>query len=77
MGGIRPPPIRVDNYEKGGVPSDVSPIGGSNNDFSIKLPTTPFLSDGMSSSRPTSPNPGHTRVSSSRNVSGGSFLEKE
>ncbi|KAJ5733917.1 hypothetical protein N7493_002703 [Penicillium malachiteum] len=76
-GGVRPPPIRVDNYEKDRTPDDTSPADGSPNEFSIKLPTTPFLSDGMSSSRPTSPNPGHTRVSSNRNVSGSSYFEKQ
>ncbi|KAJ5088801.1 hypothetical protein N7456_012417 [Penicillium angulare] len=73
----RPPPIHIDNYEKNGSLDDGSPVGGSPNDFSIKLPTTPFLSDGMSSSRPTSPNPGHARVSSSRNVSASNYFEKQ
>lgn len=74
--GKIPPPIRVDSYEKNGN-EDGSPVAPLN-DFSIKLPTSPFLSsDGRSSSRPTSPNPGHTRVSSSRNVSSSSYFEKE
>ncbi|KAJ5659837.1 hypothetical protein N7507_006288 [Penicillium longicatenatum] len=77
IGVARPPPIRVDNYEKGGSLNDDSPISNSPNDFSIKLPSTPFLSDGMSSSRPTSPNPGHARVGSSRNVSTSSQFTKE
>ncbi|KAJ5679817.1 Nucleotide-sugar transporter [Penicillium macrosclerotiorum] len=63
VGGVRPPPIRVDAYEKDSGNGNGSPVNGSTNDFSIKLPSTPFLSDGMSSSRPTSPNPGHTRSS--------------
>ncbi|KAJ5136049.1 hypothetical protein N7448_004603 [Penicillium atrosanguineum] len=74
--GKIPPPIRVDSYEKEGG-GDGSPVAPPN-DFSIKLPSSPFLSsDGMSSSRPTSPNPGQTRVSSSRNVSSSSYFEKE
>ncbi|KAJ5637865.1 hypothetical protein N7490_007744 [Penicillium lividum] len=76
MGVTRPPPIRVDNYEKGTL-DDSSPVSNSPNDFSIKLPSTPFLSDGMSSSRPTSPNPGHARMNSSRNVSASDYFEKE
>ncbi|KAJ5231809.1 uncharacterized protein N7469_006397 [Penicillium citrinum] len=74
--GIRPPPIRVDAHEKDGAADSGSPASTSPNEFSIKLPSTPFLSDGLSSSRPTSPNPSHTRVSSSRNVSGSSYFEK-
>ncbi|KAL4892691.1 nucleotide-sugar transporter-domain-containing protein [Aspergillus ambiguus] len=70
----RPPPIRVDRYEKDSKSDDTSPASATAgaNDFSIKLPTTPFLSDaGLSSSRPTSP--GHARVSSARSGSGGYF----
>lgn len=75
--GGRPPPIRVDAYEKDSGADSGSPVSNSPNEFSIKLPSTPFLSDGLSSSRPTSPNPGHTRVSSSRNVRKSSYFEKE
>ncbi|KAF7522053.1 hypothetical protein PCG10_007677 [Penicillium crustosum] len=75
VGSLRPPPIRIDAYEKDAVGPDGSPVAPPN-DFSIKLPTSPFLSDGMSSSRPTSPAPGHTRVSSSRNASASYFDEK-
>lgn len=75
MGSLRPPPIRIDAYEKDLAGPDGSPVAPPN-DFSIKLPTSPFLSDGMSSSRPTSPAPGHTRVSSSRNASASYFDEK-
>ncbi|CDM37864.1 hypothetical protein DTO013E5_6375 [Penicillium roqueforti] len=75
MGALRPPPIRIDAYEKDPAGDEGSPVVPSN-DFSIKLPTSPFLSDGMSSSRPTSPAPGHTRVSSSRNASANYFDEK-
>lgn len=64
----RPPPIRIDSYEKDTIGENNSPPA---NDFSIKLPTTPFMSEGMSSSRPTSP--GSARLSSARNVSGGYF----
>ncbi|KAJ5949407.1 hypothetical protein N7454_000991 [Penicillium verhagenii] len=42
-GLARPPPIRVDNYEKGGGFEDGSPVSNSPNDFSIKLPPTPLL----------------------------------
>ncbi|EYE91022.1 putative UDP-galactose transporter [Aspergillus ruber CBS 135680] len=72
MQGGRPPPIRIDSYEKEalGQESPVSPP----NEISIKLPTTPFLSDaGLSTSRPTSP--GQVRISSSRNASGSYFDE--
>ncbi|KXG53178.1 Nucleotide-sugar transporter [Penicillium griseofulvum] len=65
MGASRPPPIRIDAYEKDPAGPDGSPVAPPN-DFSIKLPTSPFLSDGMSSSRPTSPAPGHTRLPSQR-----------
>ncbi|KAJ6162773.1 hypothetical protein N7497_002752 [Penicillium chrysogenum] len=75
MGASRPPPIRIDAYEKDPAGPEGSPVAPPN-DFSIKLPTSPFLSDGMSSSRPTSPAPGHTRVSSSRNASASYFDEK-
>ncbi|KAJ5606508.1 hypothetical protein N7510_009289 [Penicillium lagena] len=75
-GSIRPPPIQVDSYEKDSTGEQGSPVSNSPNDFSIKLPSTPFLSDGMSSSRPNSPGPGHTRVSSSRNVSASNYLDK-
>jgi len=74
-GGMRPPPIRIDNYEKDSGHDNESPVGGRPDEISIKLPTTPFLSDGMSSSRPASPNPG--RVSTSRNTSGAHYFEKE
>jgi UDP-sugar transporter A1/2/3 len=74
--GKIPPPIRVDTYEKDGGDTE-SPVVPSSNDFSIKLPSSPSLSGGVSTSRPTSPNPGHTRVSSSRDVSGSSYFEKK
>ncbi|KAJ5544600.1 hypothetical protein N7535_007005 [Penicillium sp. DV-2018c] len=70
MGASRPPPIRIDAYEKDPASPEGSPVAPSN-DFSIKLPTTPFLSDGMSSSRPTSPGP------SSRNVSGSGYFQEK
>ncbi|KAJ5905122.1 uncharacterized protein N7473_002038 [Penicillium subrubescens] len=77
VGGMRPPPIRIDSYEKDSGLDNGSPVGDLPDEISIKLPTTPFLSDGMSSSRPQSPNPGHTRVSSSRNPSEAHYYEKE
>ncbi|KAJ5476723.1 hypothetical protein N7475_002452 [Penicillium sp. IBT 31633x] len=76
VGASRPPPIRIDAYEKDPAGPEGSPVAPSN-DFSIKLPSTPFLSDGMSSSRPTSPAPGHARVSSSRNASASSYFEEK
>ncbi|PYH94721.1 UDP-galactose transporter [Aspergillus ellipticus CBS 707.79] len=58
---LRPPPIRVDRYEKESNSENNSPALPSPNEISIKLPGTPFLSDaGLSTSRPTSP--GHVRV---------------
>jgi len=56
---LRLPPIHIENFEKDG---ETSP-----NDFSIKLPTTPLLSAGLSTSRPTTPTYGHARSASSRN----------
>ncbi|KAA8649739.1 putative UDP-galactose transporter [Aspergillus tanneri] len=71
--GPRPPPIRIDRYEKCSNSDGVSPASASPpNEISIKLPGTPFLSDaGISTSRPTSP--GHPRANSARNTSGGYF----
>ncbi|KAJ5570593.1 uncharacterized protein N7459_010023 [Penicillium hispanicum] len=77
MAGVRPPPIRIDSYEKEPMGDNGSPTAGSPHDFSIKVPNTPFLSDGVSTSRPTSPNPGHTRVSSNRKMSGSNYFDKE
>ncbi|KAJ5482971.1 hypothetical protein N7539_006417 [Penicillium diatomitis] len=77
VGGMRPPPIRVDSYEKDAGNGDESPAGGPPDEISIKLPTSPFLSDGVSSSRPTSPGPGHVRVSASRNTSGAGYFDKK
>jgi UDP-sugar transporter A1/2/3 len=74
--GKMPPPIRVDTYEKDGGDTE-SPVIPSSNDFSIKLPSSPSLSGGVSTSRPTSPISSHTRVSSSRDVSGSSYFEKK
>ncbi|KAB8079479.1 nucleotide-sugar transporter-domain-containing protein [Aspergillus leporis] len=70
--GPRPPPIRIDHYEKDFKSDDVSPASPPLNEFSIKLPGTPFLSDaGLSTSRPTSP--GHVRINAARTTSGGYF----
>lgn len=70
--GLRPPPIRIDQYEKESKSDDFSPASPPPNEFSIKLPGTPFLSDaGLSTSRPTSP--GHARINAARTASGGYF----
>ncbi|KAF7115782.1 hypothetical protein CNMCM5793_003422 [Aspergillus hiratsukae] len=70
--GVRPPPIRVERFEKEAKSDESSPVAGSQNEFSIKLPSTPFLSQaGLSTSRPTSP--GVARISSARTASGGYF----
>jgi UDP-sugar transporter A1/2/3 len=70
--GPRPPPIRIDHYEKDFKSDGVSPASPPLNEFSIKLPGTPFLSDaGLSTSRPTSP--GHVRINAARTTSGGYF----
>ncbi|KAE8148247.1 nucleotide-sugar transporter-domain-containing protein [Aspergillus avenaceus] len=74
--GPRPPPIRIDHYEKDSRSDDVSPASPPPNEFSIKLPGTPFLSDaGLSTSRPTSP--GHVRTSAARTASGGYFDKQQ
>ncbi|KAL2001988.1 hypothetical protein VTN02DRAFT_874 [Thermoascus thermophilus] len=73
---VRPPPIRIDNYEKDSSESNDSAATASPNDFSIKLPTTPLLSAdaaGHSTSRPTSPS--QTRTNASRSASGGYFAK--
>ncbi|KAI9367390.1 nucleotide-sugar transporter-domain-containing protein [Aspergillus egyptiacus] len=72
--GLRPPPIRVDRFEKENKSDMTTPASASSSpkEISIKLPTTPFLSDaGHSTSRPTSP--GLTRASNSRTGSGGFY----
>ncbi|KAL3455196.1 nucleotide-sugar transporter-domain-containing protein [Aspergillus heterothallicus] len=66
--GVRPPPIRVERLEKESKSDETSPT--SPKEISIKLPTTPFLDAGISTSRPTSP--GVTRSGASR-VSGGAY----
>ncbi|KAL4808259.1 nucleotide-sugar transporter-domain-containing protein [Aspergillus unguis] len=69
---LRPPPIRVGRFEKESKSDEPSPMSTSPREISIKLPTTPFLSDaGISTSRPTSP--GMTRSSTSRSASGAYF----
>ncbi|KAL2809896.1 nucleotide-sugar transporter-domain-containing protein [Aspergillus granulosus] len=68
--GPRPPPIRVERFEKGRESDQSSPTS-SHKEISIKLPTTPFLDAGISTSRPTSP--GVTRSGSSR-ASGGAYF---
>ncbi|EPS33205.1 hypothetical protein PDE_08167 [Penicillium oxalicum 114-2] len=76
VGGMRPPPIRVDSYEKDAGNANDS-VDGPPDEISIKLPTSPFLSEGFTSSRPTSPGPGHVRVGASRNTSGASYFDKK
>ncbi|KKA23061.1 Udp-galactose transporter [Rasamsonia emersonii CBS 393.64] len=71
----RPPPIRIENYEKGGDAETEPTVSSPPNDFSIKLPTTPLSGGaGLSTSRPTSPNH-HSRAGSSRNANGGYFTK--
>ncbi|KKK13582.1 hypothetical protein AOCH_002749 [Aspergillus ochraceoroseus] len=61
---LRPPPIRIERFDKDSKSAEASP-SSSPNEISIKLPSTPFLSDaGISTSRPTSP--GHARIGNSR-----------
>lgn len=53
----RPPPIRIEAYDKDESDAKASPLSPPN-DFSIKLPPTPLLSadsQGLSTSRPQSP----------------------
>ncbi|KAH8701664.1 putative UDP-galactose transporter [Talaromyces proteolyticus] len=70
---MRPPPIRIETYEKG---EDGSQLVSAPNDFSIKLPTTPLLSAaGLSTSRPASPS--YSRVKSSENAPSGYFPKLE
>lgn len=73
----RPPPIRINRFEKDSKSDETSPASDSTapNEFSIKLPTTPFLSDaGLSSSRPSTP--GHARPGASRGGAGGGFFDQ-
>ncbi|EAW06933.1 putative UDP-galactose transporter [Aspergillus clavatus NRRL 1] len=70
--GFRPPPIRVERFEKDAKSDEPSPVNASPNEFSIKLPSTPFLSQvGLSTSRPTSP--GVARLGATRTAGGGYF----
>ncbi|OJJ49133.1 hypothetical protein ASPZODRAFT_13866 [Penicilliopsis zonata CBS 506.65] len=72
---MRPPPIRIDNYEKDIMGEPGSPVQSPTNDFSIKLPSSPFLSDaGLSTSRPTSPS--QPRTSTGRSASASYFSSK-
>ncbi|EEP80556.1 predicted protein [Uncinocarpus reesii 1704] len=74
----RPPPIRIQNFEKAKTSPDPNgseqPLVTPLNDFSIKLPTTPLISDAsaLTTSRPTSPSATrhHSRVHSSRGYFG-------
>ncbi|KAL4779307.1 nucleotide-sugar transporter-domain-containing protein [Aspergillus varians] len=70
--GLRPPPIRIGRYEKESMSDQPSPDSSSPREISIKLPTTPFLSNAsLSTSRPASPSV--TRASTSRTGSGSYF----
>ncbi|WEW60664.1 UDP-galactose transporter Gms1 [Emydomyces testavorans] len=71
----RPPPIMIQNFEKAKSSPDTRDASGLGlttppNDFSIKLPTTPLVSDAsaLTTSRPGSPCPSghHARGHSSR-----------
>ncbi|KAL4912541.1 nucleotide-sugar transporter-domain-containing protein [Aspergillus aurantiobrunneus] len=69
--GFRPPPIRPMRFEKESTSDEPSPAS-SPKEISIKLPTTPFLSNaGHSTSRPASP--GHSRTISVRSGRGSYF----
>jgi UDP-sugar transporter A1/2/3 len=76
LGKVRPPPIRIEAYEKRDGEGEANTLSPPN-DFSIKLPTTPLLSTttaGLSTSRPTSPI--HTsRVGSTQNAANVYFLK--
>ena len=71
----RPPPIRIRSYLKS-PPLDESPDGTT--EFSVKLPTTPFMNEvGRSSSRPASPARGHSHSrSASGRVPSASYFSK-
>ncbi|KAL5337906.1 udp-galactose transporter [Aspergillus crustosus] len=71
--GMRPSPIRVERFQKESKSDQTSPVSSSPQEISIKLPTTPFLSDaGISTSRPTSP--GITRANAPRTGGGGGYF---
>ncbi|KAL4867752.1 nucleotide-sugar transporter-domain-containing protein [Aspergillus spectabilis] len=70
--GLRPAPIRVDRFQKESKSDQTSPVSSSPKEISIKLPTTPFLSEaGLSTSRPASPSV--TRANAPRTGGGGYF----
>ncbi|KAK2737648.1 hypothetical protein FQN57_007455 [Myotisia sp. PD_48] len=71
---LRPPPIRIQKFEKS-ISSPSTDVSSSPpNDYSIKLPTTPLLSESaLSTSRPGSPIRHHSRIPSSR----GTFVPKQ
>ncbi|KAI2246415.1 UDP-galactose transporter Gms1 [Ophidiomyces ophidiicola] len=75
----RPPPIRIQDFEKAKSSPDTSDGSGEGyasppNDFSIRLPTTPFLSDAgaLTTSRPNSPSPARHQ-SKAQSARGGYF----
>ncbi|KAL6717497.1 UDP-galactose transporter Gms1 [Lecanora helva] len=59
---LRPPPIRIHDYEKTTIDKSYSKEKG----HAQKLPTTPLKDEALSSSRPGSPRGHHSRVGSSR-----------
>lgn len=78
-GRPRPPPIRIQSFEKsktsspGSTPAQDDSGMAPPNDFSIKLPTTPLIAEAaLSTSRPGSPGH-HARPHSSR----GSYFSKQ
>lgn len=57
-----PPPIHIHSYEKTTIGRETSEVA----EPSLKVPTTPMKSEGLSTSRPSSPMGHHTRVGSAR-----------
>lgn len=57
-----PPPVRIHNYEKTTIGRETVEVEIP----SLKVPTTPMKSEGLSTSRPSSPMEHHARVGSAR-----------
>ena len=73
----RPPPINIANYEKTVTDNGFTPCIEEDREHMFLDPLTPLRTEGSSTSRPTSPVPGHrhhSRRGSARNEgkSGGS-----
>ncbi|MCJ1274834.1 hypothetical protein MMC21_002632 [Puttea exsequens] len=68
----RPPPVQIHGFEK-------TTIDRPNRDakLNMKLPTTPLKNEGLSTSRPSSPNGHHSRRGSSRGYFGSGTKEKQ